>query len=102
MNASIRIKIMKFLLSIALVSISFLSAYAQTPAIVSLPQAEAASRDTRSEAFDKVWTTVNEKHYDPTFGGVDWKKVRDKYEPKAKAAGSDKEFHDVLRQMLAS
>ena len=91
---------MKFLLSIALVSISFLSAYAQTPAIVSLPQTEAASRDTRSEAFDKVWTTVNEKHYDPTFGGVNWKKVRDKYEPKAKAAGSDKEFHDVLRQML--
>ena len=54
----------------------------------------------RQEAFDKVWDTINEKHYDPTFGGVDWIHVRELYLPKARVAKSDEEFHSVLRQML--
>jgi len=54
----------------------------------------------RQDTFDKVWNTINEKHYDPTFGGVDWKNVRELYLPKAKAAKSDEDFHNVLRQML--
>lgn len=54
----------------------------------------------RLETFDKVWNTINEKHYDPTFGGVNWLKVREKYLPKAQAARSDEEFHNVLREML--
>jgi carboxyl-terminal processing protease len=63
--------------------------------------ANAASQEARRKSFEKVWETVNDKHYDPTFGGVDWKRVKAVYEPKAMAAGSDREFHDVLRQMLA-
>ncbi len=54
----------------------------------------------RQEAFDKVWNTINEKHYDPTFNGVDWVKVREDYLPKVKRAKSDQDFHNVLRQML--
>ena len=54
----------------------------------------------RLEAFNKVWNTVNEKHYDTTFNGVDWAKVRADYLPKAQAAKSEAEFHAVLRQML--
>ena len=50
--------------------------------------------------FLKVWKTINEKHYDPTFGGVDWKKMRERYEPKALTAKSNAEFHRILRQML--
>jgi carboxyl-terminal processing protease len=69
-------------------------AVAQTAAIaVEFPQ-------VRQDAFDKVWNTINEKHYDPTFNGVDWKAVREAYLPKARAANSDLDFHDVLRQML--
>ncbi len=58
-------------------------------------------RSVRQASFDKVWNTINEKHYDPTFGGVDWKRIREVYEPKAMAAVSEKDFHDVLRQMLS-
>lgn len=54
----------------------------------------------RQDAFDKVWNTINEKHYDPTFGGVDWIHIREIYLPKAKAASSNEDFHNVLRQML--
>lgn len=71
------------------------AALAQTAATaIEFPQ-------VRQDAFDKVWNTINEKHYDPTFNGVDWKAVRETYLPRAKAAGSDEDFHNVLRQMLA-
>jgi len=56
--------------------------------------------ELRRQSFEKVWTTVNEKHYDPTFGGVDWKKARADYEPKALAAKSERDFNQVLNQML--
>lgn len=56
--------------------------------------------EIRQKAFQQVWTTVNEKHFDPTFGGVDWKKVGEIYKTKALEAKSDDEFHSILRQML--
>ena len=58
------------------------------------------SPEIRHETFNIVWTTVNEKHFDPSHGGVDWDKVRQQYEPRAAAAKTDAEFYGVLRQML--
>jgi carboxyl-terminal processing protease len=58
------------------------------------------SADIRQETFNIVWTTVKEKHWDPTFGGVDWDKVRETYEPRVKQAKSDGEFYSLLQQML--
>jgi carboxyl-terminal processing protease len=60
----------------------------------------ASAADPRAESFDIVWTTVREKHFDPTLGGVDWNKVREQYAPRAAAAKSDSEFYSVLQQML--
>jgi carboxyl-terminal processing protease len=54
----------------------------------------------RQEAFQIVWQTVNELFYDPKFGGVDWAEVRDRYQPQMAKAGSDREFHLLLQQML--
>ncbi|HXF41143.1 MAG TPA: S41 family peptidase [Blastocatellia bacterium] len=84
-----------------------LSALAQTPRPaqgvpggvpggVALP----SSTDLRAESFDIVWTTIRDKHFDPTLGGVDWNKVREQYAPRAAAAKSDSEFYSVLQQML--
>src|SRR5690349_6189886 len=59
------------------------SASAQTAAVVtSAPEFP----QVRQEAFNKVWNTVNERHYDPNFNGVDWARVRLDYLPKAQAA----------------
>ncbi len=66
----------------------------------SVQTVDEASVRRRMESFEKVWTTVNEKHYDPTFGGVDWKAVRGKYEQLARKAKTDDELHSVLRSML--
>ncbi|MFN6962694.1 MAG: S41 family peptidase [Pyrinomonadaceae bacterium] len=65
------------------------------------PETAAGAADrVRLETFEKVWTTINERHYDPTFGGVDWSKVREIYLPKARAAKTDDELHAILRRML--
>ncbi|HLA95212.1 MAG TPA: S41 family peptidase [Pyrinomonadaceae bacterium] len=93
---------MKFFSYLAIL-IFALSAYSQTARVTSesspvKPGGEFSQ--ARLVAFNKVWNTVNEKHYDATFGGIDWAKVREIYLPKAEAAKSDEAFHSVLRQML--
>jgi carboxyl-terminal processing protease len=66
------------------------------------PAAQTAEEKSavRQETFNIVWGTVNEKHWDPTFGGVNWDGVRLKYEPLASKAESDAKLHDLLQQML--
>ena len=89
---------MKILIALALLTLTAFQTFAQTVAVV--PQPAAETREIRVKTFNKVWNTVNDNHFDPTFGGVDWKKVRETYEPKAMSAVSDKDFHGVLSQML--
>ena len=89
---------MKILFTLIFFSLTAFQSFAQTAAVV--PQPAPDVRELRIASFNKVWDTVNDKHYDPTFGGVDWKKARETYEPKAISAISDKDFHGILSQML--
>jgi len=77
----------------------FLSANAQAPVAAQKTVTPDAS-DIRQQSFEKVWNTINEKHFDPTFGGVDWQKTRENYEPLALATKSDAELHAILNKML--
>ena len=61
------------------------------------PQSDLSKRQ---ESFQIVWQTVNDLFYDPKFGGVDWSGVRKTYEPQVATVKSDKEFHELLQQML--
>ena len=54
----------------------------------------------RQRTFEIVWRTIKEKHFDPNFNGVDWNKVHDIYAPRIAKVRSDKEFYDVLQEML--
>lgn len=67
----------------------------------SLKAQATSSLESRTQTFEKVWNTVNEKHFDPTFGGVDWKKVGEIYQPKIIAAKTDAEFYSLLQDMLS-
>jgi carboxyl-terminal processing protease len=60
---------------------------------------ELSSQD-RIEVFDKVWKTVNDKYYDPSFNGVDWSAVRERYRPRLDTARSDEDFYTLLDHML--
>jgi hypothetical protein len=43
--------------------------------------ANAQPLQVRQKTFDTVWKTVNERYFDPKFGGVDWAGIRKQYEP---------------------
>jgi carboxyl-terminal processing protease len=55
----------------------------------------------REEIFNTVWQTVNDEYFDPTFGGMDWRAIGDKYRQKLSAVTDDNGFWlDVLNPML--
>lgn len=52
------------------------------------------------EAFSLAWSTLNEQYFDKTFGGLDWLKIRQEYEPRVRRTKTDAEFHDILEEMI--
>ncbi|MCA8960251.1 MAG: hypothetical protein KDC38_07045 [Planctomycetes bacterium] len=52
-------------------------------------------------SFDKVWTTIRDRHYDETLGGVDWEAVRTELRPRVVAATSDEEVRRILQDMIS-
>jgi carboxyl-terminal processing protease len=59
-----------------------------------------ATPELRRRTFEIVWRTIKEKHFDPKFNGVDWDKVHELYAPRIAGVKSDKEFYELLQQML--
>jgi carboxyl-terminal processing protease len=57
--------------------------------------------EIRDETFTLVWQVVYESYFDPTFGGVDWLAVRDRYAAEAAKATDQTQLRAVLRRMLA-
>ena len=56
--------------------------------------------DPGKASLDTVWQTVNEYHYDTTFGGVDWQEIHDRYYKLAAEAEDDEALIKLLNQML--
>jgi C-terminal peptidase prc len=54
----------------------------------------------RLEIFSDTWATINEKYYDPSFNGVNWRAVREQYRPAAEAARTDDDFYTVMKKMV--
>lgn len=73
---------------------------AQQPARVISQPDQSTEAGKRRETFELVWQTVNKSFYDPTFNGVDWQAVHDRYAPQAARANSDTELYAVLQLMV--
>lgn len=52
------------------------------------------------DSFQKVWETVNQKHWDLEGLGVDWQAVYEEYKPRVQAAESKAETRKILTEML--
>ncbi len=83
-------------LTLSLALASFLQAASPSPAE---PPAEDWPR-LREQTFDTVWSTVNEAYYDPTFGGVDWKALGEKYRAWLPQAEDNARLRGLLGAML--
>lgn len=54
----------------------------------------------RAQVFMEGWKTIDQGFYDPNFHGIDWKKMKDKYEPICLNASTDKDFRAIFNWML--
>ncbi len=64
------------------------------------PAGERPARPADLEAFDTVWTTIDEGYFDPSFGGVDWERARRELRPEAAAARTVGEVRAVIGTLL--
>lgn len=74
-----------------------------TAAASGQPAEDASPADwdeVRRATFALVWETVNEAHFDPKFGGVDWPAVRERYEPALAEVGDKHGLRQLLQRML--
>jgi carboxyl-terminal processing protease len=55
--------------------------------------------EQREQAFDFVWTTINERYYDPKMNGVDWRATSSRFRSRAIGAADDEAFWDELDRM---
>jgi carboxyl-terminal processing protease len=60
-----------------------------------------ATRAGRLAVFDDVWETIEERYYDPRFGGLNWEASRLVFRPAAAEAKTSHDFYELLRRMIA-
>jgi len=61
---------------------------------------DARTKDLRLKCLETVSRTLEEKYFDPTFGGLDWKSIEARYRPLIAAARSDREFYTLINKMV--
>lgn len=60
----------------------------------------AHDRELDLASFDVVWTTIRDKHWDPSLGGIDWQAVHDELRPKVEHADSRNAARAAMSEMV--
>ncbi|MCW8858134.1 MAG: S41 family peptidase [Deltaproteobacteria bacterium] len=68
--------------------------------LTALPAMAAPQSANNLKNFDLVWRTVYKEHFDPNFGGVDWKDLYRIYRPRVEQAKNLAEFTRIINEML--
>jgi carboxyl-terminal processing protease len=55
----------------------------------------------RREVFEKVWREIRDHYYDPSYNGVDWNEVHQRYALLVDATSRDQEFYSLMSQMTS-
>ncbi|MEM0984513.1 MAG: S41 family peptidase [Planctomycetota bacterium] len=66
----------------------------------SAAETEPVTTALNLESFDYVWTTVDERHYDPDAIGEQWDAARAEYRPKVEAAETNAQARVLINEML--
>lgn len=70
------------------------------PATASTTADATAARAEDLAAFDQVWTTIRDQHWDPALGGLDWDAIRAELRPRVEQAQSAAQSRAVLKELL--
>src|SRR5205814_1413414 len=57
-------------------------------------------RDERKQVFLESWRVMKHRFYDPAMHGVDWDKMRSKYESLLEHVGTQDDLYDVVNMLL--
>src|SRR6202042_136028 len=79
-----------------LVPLAVLLAPLATALFAQTPQDLQLNLDT----FEKVWTTIRDKHWQKNPGGLDWQAIHAEFRPKVERAQNIDEVRAILREML--
>jgi carboxyl-terminal processing protease len=61
----------------------------------------AAQKQLNIASFEKIWTTIRDKHWEKNPGGLDWQAIHEEYRPKVEKAESMEAARGVMHDMLA-
>lgn len=61
----------------------------------------AEQKQLNIASFEKIWTTVRDKHWEKKPGGLDWQAIHEEYRPRIERAESMEAARQVMRDMLA-
>lgn len=74
----------------------------QIPNTTSEPAAkQRLTAKDRREVFEKVWRGIRDHYYDPSYNGVDWNEVHQRYAQLVDATSRDQEFYALMSQMTS-
>lgn len=58
-------------------------------------------RKRNLDSFEKVWSTIRDKHWEERPGGLDWQAIHEEYRPLAEKAATIDDARKVMSDMLA-
>ena len=74
----------------------------QIPLATSEPAAkQRLTAKDRKEVFEKIWKEIHDHYYDPSYNGVDWDEVHQRYGPLVEATKRDQEYYALMSQMTS-
>ena len=71
--------------------------------LLALPLCAQVAPDSRQlniDSFEKVWTTIRDKHWQRNPGGLDWQAIHEEFRPRIEAARNIDEVRAILKEML--
>ena len=57
-------------------------------------------KQVNTASFEKVWTTIRDKHWQTNPGGLDWQAIHAEFRPRIDAAESTEQARAIMREML--
>lgn len=82
------------------ITIIVLCMIAYTVFAIPLYPDDADHLDLGRASLDTVWRTVYENHYDTTFGGLDWRKIRSRYIELTVGVADEDSLISLMNKML--
>src|SRR5580693_8548681 len=77
-------------------------AWPQIGAVVAAPQdPQGQARQLNIDTFEKVWSTIRDKHWEQNPGGLNWQAIHEEFRPRIEKAANIEEVRTALKDMLS-